>query len=237
MIESESAPAAEAGAIRSAPLRASSVNCRINRPMSYNREQLEALRIVRRHLLSLSGSEMAQLREQIAEYRAFRHSLDAFLQEHFDRICTEACFRSRRSACCTREGIVVFFGDVVVNALESSPSRLAAMEEALAKEEPGFKCVFLSDSGCLWQVRPIVCAMFLCDPALGRVFENDPETAARWETFKARRKDFTWPDKPVLFDELEQRFIRAGLRSPLMHLNTSPGLLRIKKKAGLLSDP
>ena len=108
------------------------------------------------------------------------------------------------------------------------------MERLLKVENQGFKCVFLSDGGCLWQVRPIVCAMFLCDPAMKQVFEEDPEAASRWKMFEARRRDFTWPDKTVLFDELEQRFIRRGLQSPLMYLNTSPGLLKIKKKAGLL---
>jgi hypothetical protein len=204
--------------------------------MSYNPEQLETLQIVRRHLSSLPRAEMAELRALIGEYRRFRQSLEVFIQERFGRICTDACFRSRRSACCTREGIVVFFGDVVVNALESSAAQLDAMERALDVENRGFKCVFLSDIGCLWQVRPIVCAMFLCDPAMTRVFGKDPDAAARWEAFEARRREFTWPDKTVLFDELEQRFIRVGLRSPLMYLNTSPGLLKVKKKAGLLPD-
>jgi hypothetical protein len=204
--------------------------------MAYNQEQLETLRIVRRYLASISRAEMAGLRAQVDQYLRFRRSLEAFLAEHFNRICTDACFRSRRSACCTREGIVVYFGDVVVNALESSPAQLEAMERALGAENQGYKCVFLSSSGCLWQVRPIVCAMFLCDSALKQALEKNPEAAVRWEAFEARRKDFTWPDKTVLFDELEKRFIRAGLRSPLMYLNTSPGLLRVKKKAGILPD-
>jgi hypothetical protein len=47
-------------------------------------------------------------------------------------------------------------------------------------------------------------------------------------------KSFRWPDRPVLFDQLEQVFMAVGCRSPLMYINTSPGLLRIKQKAGLL---
>ena len=123
--------------------------------MTYNQEQLEALRIVRRRILSAPRAETAELRAQIREYRHFRQALEVFLQERFGRICTEACFRNRRSACCTREGIVVFFGDVVVNALVSSPEQLDAMEGALQVENQGFKCVFLSQRGCLWRVRPI----------------------------------------------------------------------------------
>ncbi len=204
--------------------------------MAYNREQLEALQIVRGHLCAISDTDRQSLRNRIAEYLAFRKALEAFLDERFAGICTEACFRSRLSACCTKEGIVAFFADVVVNALASAPEQLDAVEQALASGGDGAKCVFLSDAGCLWQVRPVVCAMFLCDPAVERVFSQDPAAAARWEGFEARRRDFTWPDKPVLFDELEQFFIDAGFCSPLMYLHNSPGLLRIKKQAGLLSD-
>ena len=121
---------------------------------------------------------------------------------------------------------------MVVNALASSPPQLDAVERVLAVENRGFKCVFLSEKGCLWQVRPIVCAMFLCDPAMEKAFSLDPEAAARWKRFEARRKAYTWPDKPVLFDDLEQVFIEAGCQSPLMYLNTSPGLLRVKQRAG-----
>jgi hypothetical protein len=35
----------------------------------------------------------------------------------------------------------------------------------------------------------------------------------------------------TFFDELEQRFMAAGCRSPLMYLNTSPGLLNVKRRA------
>ena len=204
--------------------------------MFYNREQREALRIVRRHLDALTAEGRSALSDRIGAYLSFREALETFLFEHFSEICTAACFRSRLSACCTKEGIVAFFGDVVVNALASSAAQLDEMERALAADSNGFKCVFLSEKGCLWQVRPIVCAMFLCDPAAEKAWSKAPEAAARWKSFEARRKDFTWPDKPVLFDELEQYFIDAGLRSPLMYLHQSPGLLRVKKTAGLLPE-
>jgi hypothetical protein len=204
--------------------------------MSYNQEQREALRIVRRHLDVLTAEERSALSDRIGPYLSFREALEKFLCEHFSEICTAACFRSRLSACCTKEGIVAFFGDVVVNALASSAAQLDKMERALAADSYGFKCVFLSEKGCLWQVRPIVCAMFLCDPAAENAWSKAPEAAARWKSFEARRRDFTWPDKPVLFDELEQYFIDAGLRSPLMYLHQSPGLLRVKKSAGLLPE-
>jgi len=49
---------------------------------------------------------------------------------------------------------------------------------------------------------------------------------------EAKRKRFTWPDQPVLFDDLESYFMKSGYRSPLMYLHNSPGLLRVKQKAG-----
>jgi hypothetical protein len=201
---------------------------------SYNREQLEALRMVRKQFASMGEENLAALRKRIDEYLTFRNDLEEFLQDRFGDICTEKCFRSRLSACCTREGIIVFFADVVVNALASSPPQLDAVEAVLEDDHrgrnQGFKCVFLMQGGCLWQVRPIVCAMFLCDPAKEKGFGQDPEAARQWSQFEARRKAFTWPDKPVLFDDLESLFIDAGCRSPLMHLHFSPGLRMVKKK-------
>jgi len=203
---------------------------------SYNREQLEALHLVRRQLASMGEEGLAALRRRIDRYLAFRNELEEFLQGRFGDICTEKCFRSRLSACCTREGIIVFFADVVVNALASSPQQLDVLEQVLESghcgRAQGFKCVFLKESGCLWQVRPIVCAMFLCDPAKERGFGQDPEAARHWAEFEARRKAFTWPDRPVLFDDLETVFLEAGCRSPLMHLHFNPGLRMVKKKAG-----
>jgi len=203
----------------------------------YNREQFDALRIVRKHLASLSREDLGSLRRRIGEYLSFRDELEKFLAGRFGKICTESCFRSRRSACCTREGIIVFFADVVVNALASSAPQLDAVEQVLEDghcgRDQGFKCVFLTQRGCQWQVSPIVCAMFLCDPAKETVFGQDPEAARQWAVFESRRKAFTWPDKPVLFDDLETVFMGAGCRSPLMHLHFSPGLRMVKKKAGL----
>ncbi|MGD2030721.1 MAG: hypothetical protein PVG86_12380, partial [Desulfobacterales bacterium] len=52
-----------------------------------------------------------------------------------------------------------------------------------------------------------------------------------WNELKQRKKIYTWPDRPVLFDDLERYFMNAGYSSPLMYLHNSPGLLRIKKQA------
>jgi hypothetical protein len=200
----------------------------------YNIEQREALGLVRRHLASLSASEKTALKAQAREYLAFREEVDQFLAAHFDRFCTEACFRNRLSACCSRDGIVIFFAEVVINALVSTDAALGEIGDRLARPNTGFKCVFLGETGCLWAVRPIVCAMFLCDSAMEKGFAGKPEARKRWEAIEEQKKEFTWPDRPVLFDALERIFLDAGLDSSLMYCHNSPGLIRVKKKAGLM---
>jgi hypothetical protein len=75
--------------------------------------------------------------------------------------------------------------------------------------------------------------MFLCGPAKAKVFSEHREAQAEWLDLERRRKEFTWPDRPVLFDAIETYFIAAGCSSSLMYLHNSPGLLRVKRKAGI----
>ena len=56
----------------------------------------------------------------------------------------------------------------------------------------------------------------------------------RRDLFEEKRRQYTWPDQPVLFDKLEALFVEAGYRSSLMYLHNSPGLLRVKQKAGII---
>jgi hypothetical protein len=196
----------------------------------YNRDQLEALRMVRGHLGGLSPSQKSKLFETIEPYRRFRAEVEHF-QQVFSAVCTKKCFTSRTSACCGREGIATFFADVVINALMSTDDELDCLERTLRQDPGGFKCVYLGESGCLWRIKPIVCEMFLCDQAKESVLVRDPALAAQWEELRRQEKRYTWPDKPVLFDELEHLFIQAGYDSPLMYFHRSPGLLRIKAKA------
>jgi hypothetical protein len=102
--------------------------------------------------------------------------------------------------------------------------------EILRKPNNGFKCVYLTENGCRWRIKPIVCEMFLCDPAKQQVFGENTQLKKEWELLEQRRKQFTWPDQPVLFDELEEHFLEAGHTSPLMYLHNSPGLLLIKNR-------
>jgi hypothetical protein len=125
---------------------------------------------------------------------------------------------------------------VVINALQSDDAGLDRMEARLLEKNAGAKCIYLSPHGCLWHVKPIVCQMFLCDNARKHAFENRPELEGIWEDLEKRKKEFTWPDKPVLFDGIETVFLDAGRESSLMYCHSSPGLVRVKKRAGLLRE-
>ncbi|MFP4349903.1 MAG: hypothetical protein ACLFQY_16540 [Desulfococcaceae bacterium] len=198
---------------------------------SYQAEQLESIEAVRRRLLALPLHKKAQLTAQIGDYLGFRRQAAAFLTEHFSDICTRTCYQNRLSACCSKDGIITFFGDVVVNLLLSEPAEIDRLTAVLNRENHGFKCVYLAEGGCLWRVKPIVCEMFLCDAARDEVFGNNPDLNVRWREFEETKKQFTWPDRPVLFDDLEKYFMDLDCRTALMYLHNSPGLLRVKKIA------
>lgn len=202
------------------------------RTSSYQQEQLEALAMASRHLDSLPRNQMEALKTASSEYLLFRNDVDAFLSTYFASTCTQKCFQSSLSACCSREGIITFFADTVINVLFSSPDKRNALFGALRKSHAGPKCIYLGPQGCLWRIKPIVCQMFLCDTAKHRLFSDHPSVEAAWNVLKAREKQFTWPDKKILFDDLETFFMNAGYSSSLMYLHNSPGLLLVKKRAG-----
>ncbi|MBW2408112.1 MAG: hypothetical protein JRF17_12130 [Deltaproteobacteria bacterium] len=198
---------------------------------SYQKEQAEALNMVYRHLKKISAQERKRLLLQISDYLMFRNAVDIFLVEHFENICTQKCYQSQKSACCSRDSTITFFADVVVNVLVSTKTDVEALMGVLEKPNDGFKCVYLGDHGCLWQIKPIICQMFLCDPAKESVFKEKPLATTLWLELKQREKHYRWPDRPVLFDDLEKYFMAAGYSSPLMYLHNSPGLLRVKERA------
>lgn len=191
--------------------------------------------MVRQQLNALTEAELSELKAKIADYLAFRSQVDDFLSAHFKDICTEKCFSGRLSACCSKDGIIAFFGDVAVNALVSDEADLDRLEWAIEYPVRADKCIFLAQGGCVWQIRPVVCAFFLCDEAENRVFKDKPAAAAQWAQFKEIKKHFTWPDKPVLFERLEDFFISRGCRSSLMYLHFSPGLTRIRNNRPIIS--
>ncbi len=197
----------------------------------YHLEQTQAIEMVQKYLVGMSASEQKDLESLASDYFQFREEAGAFLEEHFSQICNEKCFQDRLSACCSREGIITFFADVVINGLVSSDEELQGLLDVLQKPDNGFKCIYLGVHGCLWNIKPIVCEMFLCDHAEQSILSDNSAVREAWEEFKARRKGFTWPDQPVLFDRIEKMFMDAGYNSTLMYLHQSPGLLRVKKLA------
>lgn len=200
---------------------------------AYHQEQIEALKMVSRHLEN-HPFDRRDLWALTADYRRFRAEVDSFLSAHFSKICTQTCYQNRLSACCSREGIITFFADVVVNVLVSSSRQIEDLITHLREPNTGFKCLYLAENGCRWKLKPIVCEMFLCDRAQDTVMADNPNLLGHWAQLEEKRKQYTWPDQPVLFDKLEAHFITAGCRSTLMYLHTSPGLLRVKQKAGLI---
>ena len=197
----------------------------------YQQEQMEALKLVTDHLSSLTSGDMEVLKEKLANYLRFRREVDIFLSAHFSDICTETCYQSQISACCTREGIITFFADVVVNVIMSDESAIQGLFSVLQSPQDRSKCIYLGEKGCLWEVKPLICEMFLCNKAEDGVLKNNPDLQKEWQALKAREKSFRWPDQKVLFDDLEQLFLDAGHTSPLMYLHNSPGLLSVKRKA------
>jgi hypothetical protein len=201
----------------------------------YQIEQLEALRLVRSCLSALETQLREDLHTSLAAYHHFRKETDRFTADHLAGICSLSCHQNQLSACCSKDGIITFFADVVLNALHSTDRDLDRMETRLQEDNTGAKCIFLSPSGCLWQIKPIVCQMFLCDNARRQVFGGHPEVEKRWDDLEERKKAFTWPDRPVLFDRIEAVFLDAGHSSSLMYCHNSPGLVHLKRNAGLVS--
>ena len=192
------------------------------------------MEIVPKHLKS-HPSARRDLLALAADYLSFRADVNRFLTTYFHRVCTQTCYQNRLSACCSREGIITFFADIVVNVLVSDSQEIEDLISILKEPNTGFKCIYLAEDGCRWKVKPIVCEMFLCDKAKETIFTQNSQIQRQWSLFEEQRKQYTWPDQPVLFDELEKYFMEAGYRSTLMYLHNSPGLLRVKQKAGLVA--
>jgi hypothetical protein len=194
----------------------------------YNRDQFDTIVMVQRHLGERSRSYIGQLKRRIRPYLKFRGDVADFQKQCFSEVCSQKCFTSRTSACCGRDGIATFFADVVINVLISSEEEVNTLLQTLSNDPGGFKCVYLTERGCRWRLKPIVCEMFLCDHAKESVLEKDNALQGHWKKLRQREKRYTWPNRRVLFDELEEVYIQAGLQSPLMYFHRSPGLLRMK---------
>ena len=91
---------------------------------TYQKEQLDALHQVQKSLRFLGDRKRAGLIKLIQPYLEFREELQHFLATHFGKYCTQACFNSHSSACCSKDGIITFWADHVINACCSTEEAL-----------------------------------------------------------------------------------------------------------------
>ncbi len=203
---------------------------------TYQKEHFDTYRLVMNFLGNRPASERRSLIDLSADYVDFRKRLDRFQQAHVAELCADKCYRTHESMCCSRDSIVVYFADVVVNCLHSEGAEIDRIISVLESSNTGHQCIYLTAQGCRWRILPIVCGMFLCDAAASCISEAGSTILKQWQDLAAERLRYTWPDRPVVFDALEKRFLAHGLNSVLMHLNSSPGLLALKRKAGLLNE-
>lgn len=202
----------------------------------YNRDQRLSIQAIREAFGKLTSSRVQHLRESIQPYLHFRQAIEDYQRTYFGALCRKICFETQVSACCGFESIITFFADQVINFLVTPPEEIAALSAVLERPNTTKKCVYLGKNGCIWRVRPISCAMFLCESVKKTVFEQQPEVESLWNDFQKQEKEFNWPTKPVLFDQLEKEFMKLGVDSPHLYFHRSPGLLRIKAQARLRED-
>lgn len=194
----------------------------------YHRDQLESIRKTFEACERLDEESKNYLRKISIPYMEFRKELQEFNKKYFISYCQKACFENGRSACCGYESIIVFFADEVINYVFGGRDDFPIILEKLNRVKPSDHCVYLGDRGCLWTIRPISCAMFFCDDAKRKVFQVFSEAEKIWRELVKKEKSFTWPDKPVLFDLIEEFFIELGIKTGHMYFHNSPGLLKIK---------
>jgi len=198
----------------------------------YQREQWTSFKTVEKACRDLSDLQLRELQESLDAYLQFREDLAEFQQEYFGAFCRGACFDTRISACCGFESIITFFADQVIACLLSTPEQMEAIFLKLEQPNRTSHCVFLGESGCIWSLPPISCAMFLCEKAKRSVFDGNPYAKAVWDELLRLEKDYTHPTQPVLFDDIESYFILLGVDSPHMYFHQSPGLLHLKSRSG-----
>ncbi len=197
---------------------------------SYNLDQWTSFRAILEAMGAMDAAELQRLRETARPYLRFREELDLFHKRHVDGHCTTACFEKGISACCGFESIFTFFGDQVITVLFSDEEDMDSLLSPLTMPNTTGKCVYAGPAGCLWKVRPISCAMFFCDDVKKNILQNTEGIEGEWKEMQKREKEFTWPDRQVLFDDLEKCFMACNVDSPFMYFHKSPGLLRIKKQ-------
>lgn len=201
----------------------------------YNREQWQSFAAVKAALEKMEDGEIAALGSALEPYLAFRRNLQAFHERYFAAACATRCFETAQSACCGFESIFTFFADQVITYLVAEAAARDRIFQALRHPYRSDRCVYLGPQGCVWTMPPISCAFFYCEAVKEEVFAAHPEAAPAWRRLRDAERAFTYPDRPVLFDAVEALFRAHGVDSPHMYFHKSPGLLRIKKEAGLVA--
>lgn len=149
---------------------------------AYQNEQSETLGRLFQIIRSLDTDARDRLLGQCGAYLRFRRDVDVFLSGSFSDICTRRCYENRRSACCSREGIITFFADMVINVLCSDGSDIDDLLSILAGEAKPGKCIYLGDDGCLWRIKPIVCPFTQIQQSCPKFknFDNQNLVAPAW---------------------------------------------------------
>jgi len=97
--------------------------------------------MVRRYLAQISEAQRETLKEGLTDYLIFRDAVDAFQENYFRDICNRKCYQSKLSACCSRDGIIIFFAEVIINALMADPAALEYLQDVLTHPHEGFKMI------------------------------------------------------------------------------------------------
>jgi hypothetical protein len=196
----------------------------------YTSQHLETLAVLTRQLKELEAAESEKLRGMLGPYLAYREETAHFFRDHLIGGCRRRCLAKNSSGGCGRAGVNVLFSDIVVVHHTAAAEKVDDLGRALEGDRGGKNCAYLGREGCHWAMKPIACEMFLCDELKEEIFAADDGLRREWEQLRAREKEFTKPDRPVLFDDLERFFIEKGVENPLMYFHHSPGLLRLKRK-------
>jgi hypothetical protein len=204
----------------------------LDRVSEYQQDQWHSFKAIEKACRGLLHGELETLKESLLPYLEFRRNLDNFQAKFFGSFCRTTCYESKLSACCGFESIFTFFADQVVTFLLSTPEEIDALLAKLEQPNRTGRCVYLAEDGCICRARPISCAMFFCEQAKQNVFSTDRDAEVVWKELREAEKLYTYPDQPVLFDDLERIFITLGVDSPHMYFHKSPGLLRVKARSG-----
>jgi len=121
---------------------------------AYQAEQIATFELIRLHLPELKEKLHRTHADPLKAYLSFRQETDRYLDQYFTGICSLTCYQNLHSACCSRDGIITFFGDMVINTLYSSDPALDRMALRLQSPHRGNKYLYLDPDVSSQQPRP-----------------------------------------------------------------------------------